>query len=217
MPYNSQFKNLAKKKYYVVWEGVEPGIYESWAECQQQIKGYPNARYKSFKSWEEAEEAYGSAAADFIGANKKPTIALLSEEDKKDIIWDSMSVDAACSGNPGVMEYQGVDTQTGFQFFYQKFPVGTNNIGEFLALVHALAMYKREEKATPIYTDSKIAMGWVKAKKCRTKLQQTAKTAGLFQLVKRAEVWLHNNDYPNPILKWETKKWGEIPADFGRK
>jgi len=208
---------LAKKKYYVVWEGLNTGIYESWAACQQQIKGYPNARYKSFKTYEEAEAAYGSAAADFIGVNKKPTIEVLSEADKKDIVWDSMSVDAACSGNPGVMEYQGVDTKSGFQFFYQKFPVGTNNIGEFLALVHALAMYKRENKSTPIYTDSKIAMGWVKAKTCRTKLKRNAQTAGLFQLVKRAETWLKANDFDNPILKWETKKWGEIPADFGRK
>jgi len=208
---------LAKKKYYVVWEGLNTGIYESWADCQQQIKGYPNARYKSFKTLEAAEAAYGSAAADFIGVNKKPTRETLSAEDKKDIVWDSISVDAACSGNPGKMEYQGVDTQSAFQFFHQKFPVGTNNIGEFLAIVHALAMFKRENKTTAIYTDSKIAMGWVKAKTCRTKLKRTAQTAGLFQLVKRAEDWLKANDYPNPILKWETKRWGEIPADFGRK
>ena len=208
---------MAKKKYYVVWEGLNTGIYESWAECQQQIKGYPNARYKSFKTYEEAEIAYGSAAADFIGTTKKPKLAVLSAEDKKDIVWDSISVDAACSGNPGAMEYQGVDTQSGFQFFHQQFPLGTNNIGEFLAIVHALAMFKREQKETPIYTDSKIAIGWVKAKTCRTKLKRTARTAVLFQLVKRAEDWLKSNDFPNPILKWETKKWGEIPADFGRK
>ena len=208
---------MAKKKYYVVWEGVDPGIYQTWAECQQQIKGYPNARYKSFKTLAEAQDAYGSAAADYIGMQKKPALALLSEDDKKDIVWDSISVDAACSGNPGEMEYQGVDTQSGFQFFHQKFPLGTNNIGEFLALVHALAMYKKQGKNTPIYTDSKIAMGWVKAKYCRTSLKRTAQTASLFVLVKRAEDWLKNNDYSNPILKWNTKKWGEIPADFGRK
>jgi len=208
---------LAKKKYYVVWEGLNTGIYESWSDCQQQIKGYPNARYKSFKTYAEAEEAYGGAAADFIGINKKPSINRLSEDAKNDIVWDSISVDAACSGNPGKMEYQGVDTQTEFQFFHQQFPLGTNNIGEFLAIVHALAMFKREQKTTAIYTDSKIAMGWVKAKTCRTKLKRNAQTAGLFQLVKRAEDWLKANDFPNRILKWETKKWGEIPADFGRK
>ena len=206
-----------KKKFYVVWEGNETGIFDNWADCQLQIKGYPNARYKSFSSLDEAQDAYGGAAADFIGKNKKPSLSLLSEEKKKDIVWDSISVDAACAGNPGKMEYQGVDTKTGFQFFHQEFPLGTNNIGEFLALVHALAMFKRDNKSTPIYTDSKIAMGWIKAKKCRSKLARNAKTAHLYVLVKRAEDWLKNNQFDNPILKWETKYWGEIPADFGRK
>ncbi|MCW8980269.1 MAG: ribonuclease H, partial [Altibacter sp.] len=68
-----------------------------------------------------------------------------------------------------------------------------------------------------IYTDSRIAMGWVKRKKCNTKLKQTAKNAYLFELVSRAEQWLKNNSYSTKIVKWETKAWGEIPADFGRK
>ena len=207
-----------KQKYYVVWEGVEPGVYNSWAKCQEQIKGYPNAKYKSFKTEDAAMEAYyDGKAKDFIGIDKKKTSATLSESAKKDIIWDSISVDAACSGNPGMMEYQGVDTKSGYQFFHQQFNLGTNNIGEFLAIVHALAMFQKEGKQTAIYTDSKIAMGWIKAKKCRTKLEKNIKTAALFQVIKRAEVWLHNNGFTNPILKWDTKNWGEIPADFGRK
>ena len=96
-----------KKKFYVVWEGNETGIFDNWADCQLQIKGYPNARYKGFPSLDEAQDAYGGAAADFIGQNKKPSLSLLSEEKKKDIVWDSISVDAACAGNPGKMEYQG--------------------------------------------------------------------------------------------------------------
>ena len=206
-----------KKKFYVVWEGISTGIYDNWTDCNLQIKGYPGARYKSFPTLAEAEDAYGSTASSYIGQNKKPKLELLSEEKKKDIIWDSIAVDAACSGNPGKMEYQGVDTKTGYQFFHQQFPIGTNNIGEFLALVHALAMFKKQGKNTPIYTDSKIAMGWVKAKKCRSKLAQSPKTASLYVVIKRAEDWLRNNGFTNPILKWETKFWGEIPADFGRK
>ncbi|MEM1124116.1 MAG: ribonuclease H family protein [Bacteroidota bacterium] len=209
---------MAKQKYYVVWQGVEPGIYKSWKDCQQQIQGFPNAKYKSFKSEAEAKVAYyGGTAADFIGQNKKPTVKTISEEARQDIVWNSIRVDAACSGNPGIMEYQGVDTKSGYQYFHKKFNLGTNNIGEFLALVHALAMFKKEQKSTPIYTDSKIAMGWIKAKKCRSKLAKTAKTATLWEVVRRAEIWLHNNSFDNPILKWETKVWGEIPADFGRK
>lgn len=209
---------MAKKKFYVVWDGVQPGVYESWAETQQQIKGYPNARYKSFKSKEEAQAAYTGAAADFIGQDKKVKSAKkLLETSRADIVWDSISVDAACSGNPGVTEYQGVDTKTGYQFFYKKFSLGTNNIGEFLAIVHALAMFKKDDKDTPIYTDSKTAMSWVKAKKCRSKLERTAKTKSLWEVVGRAENWLKTNTYPNKILKWDTESWGEIPADFGRK
>lgn len=215
------------KKYYVVWEGVTPGIYDSWAACQLQIKGYPAARYKSFKTREEAVAAFGGNASDHIdtrilakgqapgSAAAKPaaTPALFVKE----IIWDSISVDAACSGNPGVMEYQGVDTKSRYQFFHQKFELGTNNIGEFLAIVHALAMCKKEGKSTPIYTDSRNAMLWVKNKKCKTTLVKNARTAIVHELIARAETWLKSNTYDNKILKWETEKWGEIPADFGRK
>jgi len=208
----------SKPKFYVVWQGAVPGIYTSWKDCQRQIQGFPNAKYKSFKTEKEARAAYYSgSAADFIGAGKKSKTTTLSAASRKAIIWESISVDAACSGNPGVMEYQGVHTKTKHQYFHQKFNLGTNNIGEFLALVHVLAWLKKEGKNTPIYTDSKIAMGWVKAKKCRTKLEKNIKTEALFEVIRRAEIWLHNNSFTNPILKWETKSWGEIPADFGRK
>lgn len=209
-----------KKKYYVVWQGNTPGIYDSWTTCQQQIKGYPNAKFKSFPSRAAAEAAYHGNFSDHIdysgrGAKAKPVI---SEEARQSIVWDSISVDAACSGNPGKMEYQGVDTKSEMQLFHQGFPLGTNNIGEFLAIVHALAMFKKQGKDTPIYSDSKIAMGWVKKGKAKTKLKRTPQTALLYTVIGRAEKWLaENTDWKNPLLKWETKSWGEIPADFGRK
>lgn len=208
-----------KQKYYVVWVGNTPGVYDSWTDVQLQIKGFPGAKYKSFKSRQEAEAAFHGNYTDYYNkagsSTKKPTI--ISDEASKEIIWDSIAVDAACSGNPGVMEYQGVDTKSGLQIFHKKFSLGTNNIGEFLAIVHALAMFKQQKKSTPIYTDSKIAMGWVKKKQCRTKLKRTPSTAKLYEIIGRAEQWLKQNTYDNPILKWETEKWGEIPADFGRK
>lgn len=209
---------MAKQKFYVVWDGNNPGIYNSWADCQLQIKGYPNAKYKSFKTKVEAEAAYSSNYDDYInyGAKAKAPSPLLTEYEDE-IVWDSISVDAACSGNPGIMEYQGVDTKNKAQIFHKKFSLGTNNIGEFLAIVHALAMFKQQGKDTPIYTDSKIAMGWVVKKKCNTKLVKNTKTALLFKLIYRAEKWLKENTYENKLLKWETKRWGEIPADFGRK
>ncbi|HMQ49311.1 MAG TPA: ribonuclease H family protein [Saprospiraceae bacterium] len=209
----------SKQKYYVVWEGNTPGIYTSWNDCQLQIKGYPNARYKSFGSREEAEAAYSGNFSQHIGSGSKaakaPTKSLESFKDA--IVWDSISVDAACSGNPGVMEYQGVDTRSKTQIFHKKFSLGTNNIGEFLAIVHALALYEKQGKDTPIYTDSKTAIAWVRNKKANTQLKRTAKTAELYQLIERAEIWLKSHSWKNKILKWDTENWGEIPADFGRK
>ena len=97
------------------------------------------------------------------------------------------------------------------------FAQGTNNIGEFLAIVHGLAFLKQNSSDRVIYTDSRTAMSWVRKKNCNTKLKETGKNKALFDLIRRAIVWLKNNAYNTPIVKWETKAWGEIPADFGRK
>jgi len=206
-----------KKKYYVVWQGNDPGIYESWAECQLQVKGYPAAKYKSFSSREEAEAAFQSSYADYMSTSnfaKKPAI---TAEARVDIDFNTICVDAACSGNPGPLEYRGVETESHHELFLQKFPIGTNNIGEFLALVHGLAYLKKQNSKIPIYSDSRHAMKWVHNKKCNTKLVRNAKTKSIYEVIARAEKWLHDNQFENPLLKWETKKWGEIPADFGRK
>ena len=208
----------SKQKYYVVWEGNNPGIYMNWTQCQLQIKGYPGAKYKSFKSLEEAQTAFDSSYEDIVVSNPSPKI-LLSEKEKSRIIWDSLSVDAACSGSPGIMEYRGVWTTDRVEAFKQgPFNPGTNNVGEFLAIVHGLGFLEKLGKGnTPLYTDSKTAISWVRNKKVKTTLRKTTTNIILFELIERALAWLQNNDYKNTIIKWETKKWGEIPADFGRK
>jgi len=209
-----------KEKFYVVWYGNPAGIFGSWKECQLSIKGVKGAQYMSFETFAEAKKAYNKEYEDYKGkgGKKKKT---LSPEDLKKIGEPnlySISVDAASSGNPGKMEYRGVDTQTHKQLFHQgPFTQGTNNIGEFLAIVHGLALLKQKNSDRIIYTDSHIAMGWVKKKKCNTKLKPSAKNKTLFELISRAETWLKNNTYATKIVKWETKAWGEIPADFGRK
>ena len=116
------------------------------------------------------------------------------------------------------MEYRGVDTKSKKQLFHQgPFEEGTNNIGEFLAIVHGLAFLKQNQSNRIIYTDSKTAMSWIRKKTCNTKLERSNKNDALFILVDRAINWLKTNSYPTTIVKWETKAWGEIPADFGRK
>lgn len=128
------------------------------------------------------------------------------------------AVDAACSGNPGPMEYRCVDLATGAVVFHFGPMHGTNNIGEFLAIVHALALMERDGiKGKAIYSDSNNAILWVKKKQCKTKLERTTRTEQLYQIIARAENWLRTHRVTTPILKWETQKWGEVPADFGRK
>ena len=206
-----------KQKYYVVWNGRKKGIFLSWEECKQSIDKFTNASYKSFESREEAEIAFKKAYKP-VSTTKKNPQAEQTNANTPEIIRESLAVDAACSGNPGNMEYRGVYVKTGQEIFKMgPFPDGTNNIGEFLAIVHGLAILKQKGLNIPIYSDSKIAMGWVQKKCCNTKLEKTARNEKLFELIKRAELWLMGNSYTTRIFKWQTEKWGEIPADFGRK
>jgi len=209
-----------KRKYYTVWRGHHIGVFESWNDCKSQIKDYQGAQYKSFSTIEAAKKALKGNYKDYIGNGKKFTSELSGEQLKKigQPNYNSISVDAASSGNPGKMEYRGVDTKTKKQLFIQgPFEEGTNNIGEFLALVHGLAILKKNKSDRILYTDSRTAMSWVKKKNCNTKLEHNQKNKPVFDLVERAIEWLKSNTYNTVIVKWETKAWGEIPADFGRK
>ena len=208
-----------KNKYYVVWRGRLTGIFESWDECKQQIDGYEGAQYKGYVTREEAESAhklnYWQAIKQSTDNRAQVTGNLTSQFS---IQLPSLSVDAACSGNPGVMEYRGVDTATGREIFRMgPYPDATNNIGEFLALVHGLSLMQKNGCNLPIYSDSVSAIAWVRGKKCKTQLARTEKNIPVFNLIARAERWLVENTYTNKILKWDTPNWGEIPADFGRK
>tara|TARA_R110001583_G_scaffold69601_9_gene197222 strand:- start:756 stop:1391 length:636 start_codon:yes stop_codon:yes gene_type:complete len=208
-----------KEKFYVVWKGKRPGVYTTWNDCKAAITGYKGAQYKSFASFDVAKKAYNSSYEEYKG--KKNSTSSLTPEQLLKIgkpNYHSIAVDAASSGNPGIMEYQGVDTKTGKRLFKQgPFKQGTNNIGEFLAIVHGLAFLKQHKSDRIIYTDSRTAMSWVRKKTCNTKLAETSENKELFDLVRRALDWLKKNPYDTPIVKWETKAWGEIPADFGRK
>lgn len=193
-------------KWYVVWNGRKPGIYTTWAECQAQVNGFKGAMFKSFPSLNEAKEAFG-------GSSESKPQAISSK-----VIVPSISVDAACSGNPGVMEYRAVWTESGEVIFHEgPFSLGTNNIGEFLALVQAIQLCIQNGWDFPIYSDSVNAMLWVRGKAAKSTLVRNAETEGLWQRMEQASVWLHANRVQNQMIKWDTPNWGEIPADFGRK
>ena len=131
-----------------------------------------------------------------------------------------IAVDASCIGNPGPVEYKGINIFTGQTIFHQgPFQSGTNSIGEFLAVVHALEYCKSHGyTAVKIYTDSTTAIAWVtKYKKVNTTMTQNPDNVKLFEKIRWSESWLKNNSYLNQILKWDTAVWGETPADYGRK
>lgn len=265
---------MQANKYYVVWKGYAPGVYDSWEEAEIQVSGYPEASYRSFKTQEAAVEAFREGydkegliqevarqAAELnkqgvaptqtqaqtqtqnqtqTGGRKLTPIGIRNVKSGTDTtivnnpphngggatlcggegqyILDSLAVDAACSGNPGPMEYQGVYVRTR-QVIFKVGPMegGTNNIGEFLAIVHGLALQEKQGTSLPIYSDSVNAQLWVRQGICKTKLEENETNAPIFDMIRRAEQWLRTHTYRVPIYKWETKLWGEIPADFGRK
>ena len=255
---------MQSNKYYVVWQGYAPGVYDSWEEAEIQISGFPNASYRAFRTQEAAVEAFregydkqgllqevsrqmkkkqeeGAAIPSAPTSEKPgrpqqrrltpigqrnvrstsdtkvvPTIATPQGPTPYEL--DAIAVDAACSGNPGPMEYQGVYVRTG-QVLFHVGPMegGTNNIGEFLAIVHGLALQEKQGTCLPLYSDSVNAQLWVCQGICKTKLEENEINAPIFELIRRAEQWLRTHTFRLPIYKWETKQWGEIPADFGRK
>lgn len=215
-----------KAKFYVVWQGRETGIYDSWAACEAQVKGVA-AKYKGFATRAEAEIAYEQGPPQSICPTRRKsqtgqtlTIEGISSNSvaSHSPLLPALAVDAACSGNPGLMEFRGVIADTGTQVFHRgPYVDGTNNIGEFLAIVLGLAYLKQQHLPWALYSDSKTAIAWIKQKKCKTNMEWNAKNQDLLLAVRAAEKWLHENTWTTPIYKWETERWGEIPADFGRK
>lgn len=214
--------NYKKKKYYVVWEGREPGIYDNWDDAKEQVEDFPGARHKAFNNLEEATEAFRGNPDEYLNifrALGTRPIKVINYEAFPEIKLDAIAVDAACSHNPGPVEYQGVMVGTGQQIFHVgPLEGGTNNIGEYLAIIHAAAMFaKAGNTTTPIYSDSRTALSWIRNRRSKTTLTRTAQNAKLFDILARADRWIATHTIPNPILKWDTDTWGEIPADFGRK
>lgn len=214
---------MARRKFYVVWEGQNPGIYDTWEECEAQVKNFPGARYKAYDDQTAATLAFRGNDRDTVDmlraiASHKPKV--VNYEAFPDIILDSIAVDGACAKNPGPMEYQGVRVRTGEQVFHVgPLEDGTNNVGEYLALIHALALLDKEgDTTTAIYSDSRTAISWIRKGGHRSTLARTTKNGKIFDMLDRADKWLLAH-YPvkNPIYKWNTEEWGEIPADFGRK
>ena len=216
-------------KYYVVWVGQDPGVYDNWEDCELQVKNFPGARYKSFPNREAAVEAYRAGSEDSLGIAKAIVRHLAATADKPrdytsipGVRLDAIAVAGACAGNPGRMEYRAVrlaDNKELFRVGADGRYTGTNNIAEYLAIIHlAAALKKKGDFTTPIYTDSRNTLAWLRRGRSRTTLAENDATRPTLELLRRADKWLaENGPIRNPILKWQTEIWGEIPADFGRK
>ncbi|WP_256758570.1 ribonuclease H [Cohnella sp. WQ 127256] len=215
---------MAKQKYYVVWVGRKPGVYVNWAECQEQINKFDEAKFKSYETKAAADLAYKEGWKKHWGSGKKTSTSgsfkpkSTGIETTEEIDYNSISVDVGTSGNPGPVEYKGVDTQTG-EVIFSVGPIakGTNNLGEFLAIVHGLAHLQKIGSNKTVYSDSVNALKWVKQKGVSSTLVKDESTKEIWELVDRAVLWLKSNTYSNKVVKWQTKQWGEIKADYGRK
>ncbi|MDE6231256.1 MAG: ribonuclease H family protein [Muribaculaceae bacterium] len=248
-------KNYSKR-YYVVWKGRHPGVYDDFNDAMEQVDDYPGALFKSYGSAAEATEAFrrgvspyatstggesgerrergegGERGVDSVRKETRDLGHLMQNASRMnmpasgkpdyfqfpEIDLNGWAVDAACSGNPGKMEYRGVELMTGRELFkVGPFTKSTNNIGEFLAIVHALAMMEKLGESHPIYSDSRTGIAWVRNKKVKTQLTRNKETEPSFKMMERALAWLTTHTFRVPVRKWETERWGEIPADFGRK
>jgi ribonuclease HI len=204
-----------KVKYYVVWKGRRTGVFDSWAECERQVKRFTGAEYMAFPSRQAAERALERGYGEYAGKPSTSGQWLFAPQPP---VLESYCVDAACSGSPGPVEYRGVHTGSGREVFrLGPLAGGTNNVGEFLGLVHALAWLEERGLQAPVYSDSGTALAWVEAGRCKTGLERSPRSAPLFERIARAESWLREHPAHAPVLKWDTEAWGEIPADFNRK
>lgn len=218
-----------RRKFYVVWVGHNPGIYDNWNDAQEQVINFPGAKYKSYDDIDEATAAYRGDPREQLGLMRallqhKPDYNPSERDYSKlpGIRLDAIAVDGACAGNPGRMEYRAVRVADGSEVFRigdKTELTGTNNIAEYLGMIHLAALLARSgDFTTPIYTDSRNTLAWLRRGHSKTTLASTPETAKTLELLARADAWLAaNGPIRNPVIKWPTEEWGEIPADFGRK
>lgn len=103
------------KKYYAVKIGLTPGVYETWAECEAQVKGFSGARYKSFSTREEACAFAG------VACTKMPSEVPGERQGKEEGITQSAYafVDGSYNSKTGVYGYGGFLVVEGERYVVQ--------------------------------------------------------------------------------------------------
>jgi retron-type reverse transcriptase/ribonuclease HI len=130
-----------------------------------------------------------------------------------------LCVDAAWNPKKRAMEYRGVwlhDRTVAFEVGPLK--SGSNNLGEFLAIVHAFRFLKIKGIDCPVYSDSQTAMTWFRKRRLRSPVASRGDlTPEMYVRLTRALLWVSRNKPSKPVVTWDTVQWDEIPADYGRK
>ena len=156
-------------KFYVVKKGRVPGIYLSWAECLRQVDTFAGAVYKSYKTRQEAEEAFESSSLTTTSSVKtapKKRTSTTSKADSGPAVTDNIRLriycDGACQGNPGrsgsgLAIYE--DDKKPVLIYGAADVMGTNNTAELKALLRALELaVETQHDKVAILSDSKYSI-----------------------------------------------------------
>lgn len=128
---------------------------------------------------------------------------------------DKIIVHSTANTKTKRMAYKGFNESTNKWIFKVKYKgYCTQNVADFMAIVHALHYCKINNIDLPIYNDNLVAIKWVKDKKVNSLLIKTKENHELFQSFENALVILKQNDFLNPILFWKKKELGNIKNPF---
>jgi ribonuclease HI len=110
------------------------------------------------------------------------------------------------------MEYRAVDLKAWKEVFHSPiYKMGTNNLGEFLAIYDAIRYIEKLEKKKSktkyecIFSDSETAIARMRSKKIKTTLVYTKETKELLTKVQEALTRIKTHDFTIPIRKRETE------------
>lgn len=206
----TKFKIMKNNKYYVVWKGINTGVYDNWNDCKKQVNGFSGALHKSFESLDEAEKAFEEYSE---SPNSTSTSIPPSPYSIKSFI-----VNGNCQDTFGEISYRWkISGSTSNAKEINLAMIGTKNIADFIAIVYLIKLSQKVKLNLPIYTNSKTAKNWILNKKCNHHLFVSKKTEAVLAVIKETEDWLSNNAVENEILFWDSVAWGKFPLVNRRK
>lgn len=158
---------MAKKKFYAVASGKNPGIYTTWPDAEAQVKGYGGAKYKGFSTRAQAE----AWMADPQWGKKKT-----QQPKQNEAIAQHMPVagrteiytDGGAINNPGPGGYGVVILEKGeSRELTGGYLHTTNNRMELMACVKGIEALSSRTEPVALFSDSKyvvngISKGWAK-------------------------------------------------------